>query len=267
MVVSAIHFLLVAVLLFLTVAYGYKDPWDFSDPSWDECREVYETSNFTWPPLKEEYVPNTEGWRRIMERRLRQMDALDEEAGAYTGYWHTEFSALIVPNFTENGWGLTRAPEGLVKMLVDNLNEGLKGELPEEDDFMDTNDIVGIPSFLYQDDLNQYALRVLKPILEAWSGQELMGNSAYGLRIYRNESSLNMHLDKGTTHIISAILHVGHDEDGEPWPLVIEDFQGNVNEVYLTPGDMVLYESSKCFHGRPTRFNGTWCKSICVLLA
>lgn len=67
-----------------------------------------------------------------------------------------------------------------------------------------------------------------------------------------------MHVDKRETHIISAILHVDHDENSEPWPIVIEDFRGNLNEVVLEKGDMLLYESSKCFHGRPRAFEGSW---------
>ena len=101
---------------------------------------------------------------------------------------------------------------------------------------------------------------------EAWSGVPLVGNNAYGLRVYRNGSHLNMHVDKSETHIISCILHVDHDDDpeSEPWPLVIEDFQGNTNEVNLESGDMVFYESSKAFHGRPRKFKGKWYSSIFV---
>jgi hypothetical protein len=66
------------------------------------------------------------------------------------------------------------------------------------------------------------------------------------------------------THIISCILHVDHDEDSEPWPIFIEDFQGNTNEVILESGDMLFYESSKCIHGRPRPFNGSWYTSIFV---
>ena len=75
-----------------------------------------------------------------------------------------------------------------------------------------------------------------------------------------------MHVDKSNTHIISCILHVDHDDDpeSEPWPIVIEDFQGNTNEVVLESGDMLFYESSKCLHGRPTRFKGKWYSSIFV---
>ena len=73
-----------------------------------------------------------------------------------------------------------------------------------------------------------------------------------------------MHVDKSRTHIISCILHIDHSEDSEPWPIVIEDFQGNTNEVVLESGDMLFYESSKCFHGRPHTFKGSWYSSIFV---
>jgi len=94
----------------------------------------------------------------------------------------------------------------------------------------------------------------------------LIGSIAYGLRIYRNESQLNMHTDRTNTHIISCILHVDHDDDpeSEPWPIIIEDFQGNTNEVVLESGDMLFYESSKCLHGRPKKFKGKWYSSIFV---
>ena len=38
----------------------------------------------------------------------------------------------------------------------------------------------------------------------------------------------------------------------------------DTHEVTLTSGDMLLYESSKCFHGRPRKFNGSWYTSVFV---
>ena len=73
-----------------------------------------------------------------------------------------------------------------------------------------------------------------------------------------------MHVDRSRTHIISSIIHVDHSEDSEPWPIVIEDFQGNTNEVVLESGDMLFYESSKCLHGRPKKFKGSWYSSLFV---
>ena len=66
------------------------------------------------------------------------------------------------------------------------------------------------------------------------------------------------------THIISFILHIDSSEDAEPWPIYIEDFHGRSHEVLLKPGDMLFYESSKCFHGRPKRLNGSWYSSLFV---
>ena len=36
------------------------------------------------------------------------------------------------------------------------------------------------------------------------------------------------------------------------------------HEVTLTSGDLLFYESSKCFHGRPRPFNGSWYSSVFV---
>ena len=66
------------------------------------------------------------------------------------------------------------------------------------------------------------------------------------------------------THIVSFILHIDSSDDAEPWPVFIEDFHGNTHEVILKPGDMLFYESSKCWHGRPKRLNGSWYSSLFV---
>jgi hypothetical protein len=36
-----------------------------------------------------------------------------------------------------------------------------------------------------------------------------------------------MHVDKSQTHVISFILHIDSSEDAEPWPILIEDFDGS----------------------------------------
>ena len=88
--------------------------------------------------------------------------------------------------------------------------------------------------------------------------------AAYGFRLYRENATLRMHVDKASTHVVSFILHIDSSEDAEPWPIVIEDFHGNTHEVILTSGDLLLYESSKCLHGRPHRFKGSWYSSVFV---
>ena len=74
--------------------------------------------------------------------------------------------------------------------------------------------------------INQ-VLNELQTYPETWSGMELTPVIAYGFRLYRNNTSLRMHVDKSHTHIISFILHVDSSEDSEPWPITIEDLDGS----------------------------------------
>ena len=104
----------------------------------------------------------------------------------------------------------------------------------------------------------------MQPILEAWAGVELIPAIAYGFRLYRNDSSLWMHVDRTQTHVISCIYHIASSENSEPWPIAIEDYDGNTISVVLKPGDILLYESAKNFHGRPTKFIGDWYTSLFV---
>lgn len=233
----------------------------------DERVTEYHKRGHTWPPSPTDYVPPTPGWRAIFERRLAQLAHVSELDAKYNGYMSILHSALLAPNFTEYGWGLTRAPQDLVDALVDNLHHGLgSDDTPVEYHPFGVEDEYPLDKPLMIDNahLNHRAMAELHLIHEAWSNTKLIANNAYGLRVYRNQSKLLMHVDQSTTHVISSILHVGHDPHGKPWPLVIEDLYGNTNEVYLESGDMLLYESSKCFHGRPTRYDGGWYSSLFI---
>jgi len=124
--------------------------------------------------------------------------------------------------------------------------------------------IGGSPGFVDIGSLAKEVLTTMLPMHEEWSGTKLNPVIAYGLRIYTNNTNLLMHTDKVSDHVISSIVHVGHDPDSEPWPLVIEGFDGRTSEVILEEGEMLFYESAKCLHGRPTHFNGEWYTSIFV---
>jgi hypothetical protein len=67
--------------------------------------------------------------------------------------------------------------------------------------------------------------------------------------VYRNGSSLVNHVDRSETHVISAIVHIGHELD-EPWPIQIEDHDGRYHELELEEGQMLMYESAKQYHAR-----------------
>ena len=72
-----------------------------------------------------------------------------------------------------------------------------------------------------------------------------------------------MHVDTSNTHVISAIINVDQSlhtgsgsDDKNKWPLLILDHDNNEHEINMEPGDMILYESAKLLHGRPSVFRG-----------
>mmetsp|Transcript_114211 Transcript_114211/g.170851 ORF Transcript_114211/g.170851 Transcript_114211/m.170851 type:complete len:348 (+) Transcript_114211:160-1203(+) len=210
----------------------------------------------------EEYLPNTEGWTRLMEQRLAQVRALTDSQQKWDGWIQTLTAALTMQNFTEYGWGLTQGPPELTAALREGIFEGFPNKEIERD--IQVIDGPLNPWFIHNKKLTRRVMHEMKPILEAWSGIELLPATAYGFRLYRNESRLWMHVDRTQTHVISCIYHIASSDNAEPWPIVIEDYAGNTNAVVLKPGDILLYESAKNFHGRPKEFIGDWYTSVFV---
>jgi hypothetical protein len=213
--------------------------------------------------IREMYKPNTEGWRKLANRKFEQAPFLETDTQKFDFWVSVAASTIVQPNFTETGWGLTKAPAELVQTLRDAIHTAYnQGNYRIEG--------VGIvdgekqPYMIDRPDLLQRVLHELQPMHEAWAGIPLVPQQAYGFRLYRNDTSLFMHVDRSDTHIISCVLHIDSSDDAEPWPIVIEDYLGNTNVVVLTPGDMLFYESSKCFHGRPHKFVGSWYTSVFV---
>ena len=59
-------------------------------------------------------------------------------------------SAIVAPNFTENGWSLARAPQSLVDVLRDAIKEGLPQAVEEKE----VDVIEGLPPyFIHRRDL------------------------------------------------------------------------------------------------------------------
>ena len=217
----------------------------------------YQRRGYKWPV--EDFVPNTTGWRDLMAERFAQVEELSE-GSRYEAYYQVVNSALLTSNFTEHGFGLARCPDELIDALRKGIRDGLPTAGVEKVDGVINGPEP--PLLVHRPDLTKRVLHELLPFAEEWSGIELTPHQAYGFRLYRNESQLLMHVDRVQTHVISFILHIDSSEDAEPWPIFIEDFQGRTHEVILTPGDMLFYESSKCFHGRPHRLNGSWYSSV-----
>ena len=88
----------------------------------------------------------------------------------------------------------------------------------------------------------------------------LTHTSTYGIRTYCTGNELSMHLDKGGTHIISAIIFIDksdeNDENGKPinWPLDVQGFEDeDLKPIFMdSENNLLLYESATVLHGRTT---------------
>ena len=78
----------------------------------------------------------------------------------------------------------------------------------------------------------------------------------------RTGAWLATHLDRIDTHVISVIINVA--QKGGQWPLLIPDHLGNQHKIFLSPGQMLFYESAKLPHGRPQAFTGEYYDNIFV---
>lgn len=103
----------------------------------------------------------------------------------------------------------------------------------------------------------------LQAMLEWWTGTRLKHTSTFGVRIYHRDSMLINHVDRADTHLASAVIQVDQDvdEDGG-WPLEVLGPDGACTEVYLQPGELVLYEGARFRHGRPMRLQGEYFANI-----
>ena len=129
---------------------------------------------------------------------------------------------MVAPNFTELGFGLTKAPEPLMQELRDAIKNGLANGDARLEGPVEVIDSPEQPLFIDRPDLTKRVLHELQPYVEAWAGIEVVPHTAYGLRLYTNQSALWMHVDKVQTHILSFILHIDKSEDAKPWPIFLE---------------------------------------------
>jgi hypothetical protein len=67
--------------------------WAESDGALNEQDRIeqYHERNHTWP--REDYVPNTEGWSRLMRTRLQQIQEIENLNDRYMG-WHQVSSTV-----------------------------------------------------------------------------------------------------------------------------------------------------------------------------
>jgi prolyl 4-hydroxylase len=103
----------------------------------------------------------------------------------------------------------------------------------------------------------------LKPIHEEFANQPIEPVCIYGIRSYMRGAILENHTDRPQTHHVSSIVIVDKQVDTD-WSLDFQDHDGEWHKIYAEPGDMILYESAICKHGRPDPFEGEFYRNMFI---
>ena len=197
-----------------------------------------------------------EEYRKLQERRQKEILAIPSQQERLDNF--VQFAqARAVRNLTKNGFKVVKVDPDLHARLKQRLEEKRRSESAGKMQGI----YGGIPKFV--DHGQPTLLRELQGTMEEWAGTKLEPSVAYGIRIYERGASLAFHTDRVETHVISGILHVDHKTE-TPWTIDIEGHDGQRHSVDLKPGEMLLYESAKCPHGRATALNGDFYASVFV---
>ncbi len=163
-----------------------------------------------------------------------------------------------VPIYTEVGFKKDNLDKNLHRKILDFYNdnsaslqiENVAGGYIETDGKGSASHTIEMPNDL-RDEIHQSLLNKA----EDWSGIKLLPTYVYGVRIYNRGAILKSHRDREETHIIGVIINIDQKVDS-PWALEIEDHQRNNHEIFLSPGEVIFYESATLDHGRPRPLDG-----------
>ena len=228
----------------------------------DRVAEFHRRYGQKWPPpkLTSKELPS---YTEAMVHREAEIMLLQDSQARWDA-WMFLAQARLMHNFTVPQWEVVQAPPEIYAKLLKNVRDHLANPRRErEDDATAHSGVEGPnePDFIDQERLNYEVLDALKPLHEAWCQCELEPTSVYGVRLYREGATLVDHLDVPETHVISSILHIDSKLDA-PYPIEIQDVTGDYAAVDLKPGEMMFYESAKCFHRRSIPMKGDYYGSV-----
>ena len=165
-----------------------------------------------------------------------------------------------LPKFTDEGFKKIQLPAELHKAVASYFNLHYLYSEPELSDAMGTfisSEHTSVPARMVEldDHMRSVIREAMLPVLEQWAQRKLELTAIYGIREYRQGATLKLHVDKIETHHVSAIVNV-YQYVNSDWPLHIHDHDGNLHEIYMQPGEAILYESARLMHGRPEALDG-----------
>jgi len=178
---------------------------------------------------------------------------------------HAELPKLTPKGFTvvplpNNTWRLIQEAYQLLKVVKTEENwSGIEQFI---------HDTEGKPQVeIYNMDhcfrIKEIILDELHNLHRGFAQTEIEPVCIYGIRSYKRGSILEAHTDTVATHHVSSIVVVNKQVDTD-WALEIQDHDGEWHKVYANPGDMIMYESAICKHGRAEPLNGDFYDNLFI---
>ena len=223
-----------------------------------------------------EGMPILKGRKYIITSWWRENDWNGaEDAKAYMDKPKVYTDKSQIPKLTTNGFKVVKCPTetwGLIQEAYTILKDkATTEEFRGKETFIPTGGSE-ILSFEHLPTTRSLIHKQLHSLHEEFAGQKIEPTFIYGIRSYAKHSTLKTHTDRVETHHVSSIIIVDKDlrcgcqnkEFGDDWALDIQDHEGVWHKVYAEPGDMILYESAICEHGRIDAFQGNFFRNFFV---
>ena len=156
---------------------------------------------------------------------------------------------------TEKGFQVVDVPPAVYSILTEFYD---RSKLQEEN-YPGKENYSAQKSYLQ--DINQYPDKVafikeaMLEIHQEWCGRNLKPAVVYGVRSYSDNTIFNAHFDRQDTHHIASSITLGKDA---PWNLNIQDHDKQWWGVDVESGQMIMFESGCCMHGRLDKYQGTY---------
>ena len=210
----------------------------------------------------------TSWWRENIWNGAEDFNLYNKKQKVYT---HKD----QIPKFTEKGFKVIKCPDETWNLIKESY-EILKDKKQQESFIGKENVIIGgdseILSFEHLPNIKTIIHKQLQPIHEEFCGVPIEPSFIYGIRSYKRNATLIKHVDRVETHHISSIIIVDKDlrcgcqnkEFGSDWALDFQTHDGEWHKIYAEVGDMIIYESAICEHGRTEPFEGVYFNNLFV---
>lgn len=160
---------------------------------------LFDYKNKVWPPkLIQNYSNSYITHMKLRESNIMRIPGSNER----WENWVQFAQSYISPKFTKQGFELSRLPKSVYDKLIYAANmavenwENLEIEEGVDDSIYNSNINYLAPKMFEDNELFNEIHMDLLPLHENWAKMRLFPTSIYGIRFYRNRSSLVMHADK-----------------------------------------------------------------------